>query len=731
VKWPWLAAYAACAALVLGFHYRLALPGGALVANDFRALFFALRAGLEQIVQNGEMPFWQRGMFLGYPLIGDIQFQLFNPLTWLTLPLDPARGVTVQSLIELCLAAIGMAYWMKLRGLRPVEGVCFALCLKETVHLHHWTFASSTCAWPWMLAGLDGLYKTHRARYAVLTAAATAGTWIGSSPQMAWFGSGLAFLYALHVAAHLYKTQRGLAALAILSLPLGFALAAPLILPVMEMSSLGPRGPGVTYRFASSWSWTDHRELKLLLLPRAYGGRPDYRGPLNFWEAQGYLGLLPMALLALAPLRKRGLYIFAALVPLCIWISFGENAWLDLHRHAVALLPGYGGFRNPTRAMMLASFCASVLAAEGLYRLRDDPRLRRRLLIALGALALAVALSAAYTNGYFEKPLRADAEAALWLLAGCGVWAALARKDARWAAVAIAIFLCDQFVQTWDSPEIGEAARENRALEGLANAVPKPPDPRRLAVLMDWGEANNATFARGWEGVTGYGPTPIERVLRLMEASFRGAIPTPRKLNEDENFPRFRTDSPLTPLFAAPVLATTREASIPPIARVGPINLYNLPALPRVFWTGAWRLAEDERAGGWLPRAAQGKLAVLPERIALPPGDESGPVAAGQIAIRTNSIDADLDAPAPGLAIILDPFFPGWHAKLDDAEVPLLRADFAFQAVQVSKGKHHLHLWYFPDRLLPGLGTAAIAALLLLLLCHFTSRRVDSPGTGS
>jgi len=91
----WRAAYLGAALLVLLFHYRLALPGRALVANDFRGLFIALRAGLQNTVRAGEWPFWQRGMFFGYPLIGDIQFQLFNPLTWLTLPLDAARGITV------------------------------------------------------------------------------------------------------------------------------------------------------------------------------------------------------------------------------------------------------------------------------------------------------------------------------------------------------------------------------------------------------------------------------------------------------------------------------------------------------------------------------------------------------------------------------------------------------------------------------------------------------------
>src|SRR5215470_4201761 len=220
-------AYAVSALLVLGFHYRLALPGQALVSNDFRSLFIALRAGLQGRLGEGSWPFWQRGMFFGYPLIGDIQFQLFNPLTWLTLPLNPARGVTLQTLCELCLCAVGMAYWMKQRGLRAVESVfaaaAFALCLKQTVHLHHWTFAASTCAWPWMLAGLDGFAASGRSRFLWLTALATAGTWIGSSPQMAYFGTGLALLYALTL-------PRRWPALA--SVALGVALAAPLLLPV-------------------------------------------------------------------------------------------------------------------------------------------------------------------------------------------------------------------------------------------------------------------------------------------------------------------------------------------------------------------------------------------------------------------------------------------------------------------------------------------------------------------
>src|SRR3989441_9470469 len=184
-------------------------------------------------------------MFLGYPMVGDIQFQLFNPLTWLTLPLHPARGITVQSLLELCLCSVGMAFWMKQRGLKAAEavfaGAVFALCLKQTVHLHHWTFAASTCAWPWMLAGLDGFAATSRPRFAVLAALASAGTWLGSSPQMAYFGSGFAFLYALSLAPGLLRRGRWHAAVALCPVPSRMGLAAPLLLPRPARTALSAR----------------------------------------------------------------------------------------------------------------------------------------------------------------------------------------------------------------------------------------------------------------------------------------------------------------------------------------------------------------------------------------------------------------------------------------------------------------------------------------------------------
>src|SRR6185436_2271301 len=46
-------------------------------------------------------------------------------------------------------------------------------------------------------------------------------------------------------------------------------------------------------------------------------------------------------------------------------------------------------------------------------------------------------------------------------------------------------------------------------------------------------------------------------------------------------------------------------------------------------------------------------------------------VAAERIAVRANEITAELDAPAAGLVVLLEPHFPGWKLTIDGARVPL------------------------------------------------------------
>jgi len=256
---------------VCAFHWRAAAPGQAFVGSDLRNFFFGIREATAASLRALEVPGWQRGIFMGYPLAGDPQTAWLDPATWLTLPWDAPRALTLATLLHLCLGGWGMALWMRTRGLSAaaalLAAVLFALGAKQTVHLQHWNFAAATAWWPWMLAGLDGFagagapvagprltgpQSRGRGRWLIVTAVAAALSWCGGAAQMAYLGTLVAGAHALGLAPALWRRRPADALLALAAAPLGLLLAGPVVLPALELARHGPRGGGVAYAFATS-----------------------------------------------------------------------------------------------------------------------------------------------------------------------------------------------------------------------------------------------------------------------------------------------------------------------------------------------------------------------------------------------------------------------------------------------------------------------------------------------
>jgi hypothetical protein len=604
-----------------------------------------------------------------------------------------------------------MVTWMRLRGLRPASGllaaVLFALGAKQTVHLIHWNFAA-----------------TRRGRHLLVAAGATGLCWLGGSPQMALFGSLVAGLYALRLGAGLWPESRADAAWAVAALPAGFLLAAVAVLPAVELSQLGPRAGGVDYAFATSWRWPDAWGLALLVLPRAYA---DGWG-LNLWEATGYVGIATLALAAAASPRRRGVLLFALLAILGPWLALGEAAPLGLHRLFYDWVPGYRSFRVPTRWLLVSSLAMALLAAEGLEWLRRDPS-RGRVARALAAVAVVAALAVLLPRWRgFPFPAAEAAVATRVALVLAAATAALVaalgagRLPRAAPAALVALCLVDHGWLFAGFQEVAPVASLTPPLADLAPEVPAAPAPRRVAVLAKWGASANAPLRLGWEGTLGYGPMSVARVRDLLEGTRDDRVVRLGPMDRDATFPAARATSPLWPLLGAPLVIADGPLDLP-VLRTGarewenPHVAHRAPALPRVFWTGAWEVAPDDDVTAALLRAARGDRAVLPAPppgAAGPAGAPEGPVAAEDVRVEGGRLAATVVAPRDGLAVILEPFYPGWTATLDGRPVPLLRADYAFEAVPVPAGRHLLRLEYRNRWVAIGAGVS-LATLGLLL----------------
>jgi len=119
----WWAAALAVPAAVIAFHWQAAMPGNAFVGPDLRSFFWAVREATAAALRAGHLPGWQRGIFLGYPLLADPQAADLDPGTLLTLPWDAPRALTLAALLRLCIGGWGMLAWLRWRGLAPLIGV--------------------------------------------------------------------------------------------------------------------------------------------------------------------------------------------------------------------------------------------------------------------------------------------------------------------------------------------------------------------------------------------------------------------------------------------------------------------------------------------------------------------------------------------------------------------------------------------------------------------------------
>lgn len=748
------------------------LPVRNPVLSDEVFVFEPMRQFAAEELRQGRLPLWNPYSFAGAPLAN---FPFLSPLFLLTcLTPSPVALAWVQVLKAVIAGSGAYLFLRRVVGVRFWPAALGAWCYPLTGFYFLWLGygLSQVTIWlPWTLWATDRAVRQPGGWGGPGLALCTALVIVSGQLDVAGQVLLASGFYALWCYYDAYGGRwltvpalNGLA-VAVAAWALGFLLAAPFLLPLLEYSATGARmqrrQQGAEERPPVGWS-----ALPQMVVPKCYGSTETgtlqlFRGNLLESPAAAYTGLL--ATLFLAPLawcdrQRRSLVLFLlGLTIFALGWSLNLPGFVQVLRGPVLRMLSHNRF------VFVASFAVLTLAVLGLEQVCDRlPERRRWFVVPVAALALLagwcgdrlVHYPPALTitlerlaqrakespDGHFEEraasmrrnfviPMALGAGLAV---TGLGFWGACWFGAGRrsWLVPALAVLWPAELL--WFGHDLNpqcDPALYYPPVPALARLAGVPDRVLGLRCLPP--QLNVVSRLRE---VRGYDAVDPLRMLELLDLA--------RDAKQTAELRYAQTQ------WYVPHLADARPGELALPAVLNMLNVRYLivrrpPAdtVPVTFHEDDYWVLENKQA---LPRV------FVPRRVEVVPGreDRLQALAADGFDPRAVAyVERPVDAPdrargsgtivdetptrltvtatmeTPGLLVLADQWYPGWHATRDGTPLPIVRTNHALRGVVLPAGESTVVFTYRPDSLTRGFSGAALAAAGLLLWSALLGRQ--------
>jgi hypothetical protein len=728
-----------------------------IIGNSDLYLYFCpmLEVAFSEL-RAGRLFLWNPYQLAGLPGLATLQVGALYPPHLLYLLLSTALALGVMTFAHLVGVAVSTTVAGRTLGLSwaaaVVAGVCFALsgCVMGRIIAPP---DLEPLVWlPLGVAAIERVISSGDRRWLPVCTASVALPILAGGYQMSVYILYTYLIYGVLSGASLWWHERSLQRLvargcwlAVAAIA-GLALAAPQVLPTLELSEQSVRSPsGLSLPQILLWGQTSTVASVV---------RNALASPTEF--VPGYVGAIPLALAAgaLCARRDRGVVFSLTLVS---WGVLGTLAPLWFVR-SQALLPALGWFRIPSRVFVLASFGIALLAGFGfdaLWRRASCSTLLSVLLTAGASLVFAVVRYPAST---------------WWLAVALVPIAAIAglarhRMVSGVAAGGIGLLLCIDLVGVPRNkvalPYLDGSWQHTRRHSAMLQPLGRLAGTFRTLVVgpsFEWPIKPALVVRSGFEwpikaamldkiySPADYEPLAMRQVADFFEYAasgqtypndrllpFTGRIPdevlrksTPRsrrflRLLSVRFFVLHRFDllDPGMRQFADKLQAVSvSQREEDPEAR-DLLVLEDEAALPRAYGVYAAECLptlEEQLARladpGFDPRAK----VILDGECPRADGRSDRPGAVSITSYTPTVVELVADMAGPGFVVLTDSDYPGWQAFVNGRREPILRANTLVRAVRVPAGRSRIEFRYVPWSFYLGTTMAAVPIALGLLL---------------
>ena len=356
------------------FAWRL-FPRGLPPGNEatvFEALDHVI---LRSWALYGRFPLWNPYLRSGMPVVGDPMLHFANPLVGLPVALlDVGLGFRVGIALSLLAAALGMwslAGTLEIRGtVRIWMSLLYAFSGPVVARFYQGQYLFVFgCAWiPWVLAAFIRLARTRLWRDAGWAALALAMLFLSGNAYYTFFAiPALSIVFLAFGGVRIRGRAPFVAAdkkLAMLFASAGVLFLLFVSVQLLPMFEIHPRMvKGLNLDMSDSQTVPEiFRDLVSAKVERS-----DTVRKLTTEEFYAYIGIVPLALLALLPFafraghRRAAIAFLGLLLYAVAWIDIAQMPWRSAYRSLAWLHQ----FRYPTRMLIFVVLAVLVLAGLG------------------------------------------------------------------------------------------------------------------------------------------------------------------------------------------------------------------------------------------------------------------------------------------------------------------------------------------------------------------------------
>lgn len=766
--------------------------GRTLFGRDVTPFFYPMKHVLRESVRAGQIPWWNPGVANGEPFFAALQPGVLYPgsLPLFLLPLSVAFDWLV--VLHYPIAGAGLFFLLRRWGLSApaswIGGASFMLG-GYLVSIGNFPNNLQTVAWiPWLFWAWDRILERPSARRIAVFAGGCGVAFLGGEPQMLAIGLIWMFVHGLLRIENRPTNRLAQTRAFVVAGCLALALVAVQLVPFIEYVLNSVRVMPIGFEFASARS-LEASGLVHFAIPPVIAAGPHTFTTQHLvtqnvpWILSPYPGVIVVALAAtgLSASGKRRLLFWGGSALLGVLLAFGSDG--ALYRWLFEVLPGFRAFRYPEKFLLLPALAIPVLAAWGADSTTRQGGASRTLIIfavaasVCGAASLTLSLLPDVLPAACERtlePLRLCADAAessrlysrstarLALLAALAAVIVARSRSRSFRPIALLGLLGALVAADLISAHAGvNPSVESRIYEepGWVATVLREqgatPDAYRVRGTPYTAGMGSVVTVRGAEDLSNLyldfqamGPNVGQLQGFLHQDGLQGVELRSVAMTNDALLGQWAED-PVRFLRAMNVRwysdATAAADSLVGLREIArhrelPLRLFEVPApLARAYLTSRW----DSVSGA--ARALQRTLDEdfsLGSRVVLEESPAGvAPGATGRIAeasFEQNRVILRTETDGPMVLVLNERYYPGWTARANGAEVPVMRASGIFQAVVVPTGDSRVEMRFRPTAILPAgiVSLAGLGILFALLLPRSLFNRRENgvaftrPGSG-